>query len=200
MRALFSIASTVPLSRVAREHRAWVLPLAAVIAINIGVLVGVVIPLVRSAGAATRRASAVDQALLAATADLKRAETTRDGQAQAVADLDRFYQQVLPADLAAARQMTHLRLSQLARKHDIAFERSASTPEEMRESDLERLKVGYSLAGRYDDIRRFIYAIETGSDFVVIDNLVLSEGVDGEALLSLALDLSTYYRLANRAP
>ena len=56
------------------------------------VLIAVVLPL-RAVGAvgSVARASASAQALREAMADLKDAEATRDGQAQASADLDRFY-------------------------------------------------------------------------------------------------------------
>jgi hypothetical protein len=50
-----------------------------------------------------------------------------------------------------------------------------------------------TLAGDYDDIRAFIYELETDPAFVVIDNVVLAEGV-ANAPLSLAMELSTYYR------
>ncbi len=62
-------------------------------------------------------------------ADLKDAEATRDGQAQASADLDRFYASVLPVDMPTARRMTHLKLSQLARSHDVIFQGGAASTE-----------------------------------------------------------------------
>jgi Tfp pilus assembly protein PilO len=195
MRALYSAASTVPIARVAREQRAWLMPIGVVLAINLAVLVGVVLPLTQSVDSGDKRAAAAAQGLSDAQADFKNAEATRDGQAQADRDLDRFYRQVLPADVAAARRITHLRLSQLAREHDVTFQQSAAVPEVVRDSQLERLKVSYGLSGNYDDIRQFIYDIETGPDFVVIDNVVLSEGADGNAPLSLNLDLSTFYRV-----
>ncbi len=74
-------------------------------------------------------------------ADLKDAEATRDGQAQASADLDRFYASVLPADMSTARRMTHLKLSQLARVARRGASRSgAATTETLRDSTLEHLK------------------------------------------------------------
>ena len=102
--------------------------------------------------------------------------------------------------MAAARRITHLKLSQLAREHDVTFQRSSASPEEMRDSTLARLRVSYALAGDYDDIRSLIYGIETASDFLVIDNVYLSEGADEQAPLALTLELSTYYRAAPHAP
>ena len=58
------------------------------LAINVIVLVAVVLPLRQSVQSGSSRADASAQALREAMADLKEAEATRDGQAQASADLD----------------------------------------------------------------------------------------------------------------
>lgn len=194
MKALFTVGATVPFSRVVSEHRKWLLPLAVVIAINLGVLGFVVIPLRSSVESIGKRADTAALALKEAKADFSDAEATRDGQAQGTKDLDRFYRQVLPANAAAARRITHLRLRQKAHDHNVRFERSALESQSVRDSELERLRVSYVLSGDYDDVRQLIYDIETGAEFLVIDNITLSEGVDNNAPLSLNLDLSTYYR------
>ena len=124
------------------------------------------------------------------------AETTREGKAQATSDLDTFYKDVLPADITAARRITHLKLQQLAREHGVDYERMGATPESVRDSRLDRLRVSMVLSGEYDDIRAFLYDLETSSDFVVIDNMVLAEGQQVQAPLALTLELSTYYLAA----
>ena len=50
------------------------------------------------------------------------------------------------------------------------------------------------LSGAYRDIRRFIHALETAPEFVVIEEIVLSQGDETEAREVLSLVLSTYYR------
>ena len=50
------------------------------------------------------------------------------------------------------------------------------------------------LSGAYRDIRRFIHALETAPEFVVIEEIVLSQGDETEAGEVLSLVLSTYYR------
>lgn len=194
MKALFAYSAEVGWSRVIADHRRWLVPVGAVLAINLVVLVAVVLPLRQSVQSGDARANASAQALRAATADLKLAEATRDGQGQASLDLERFYSEVLPTDFTTARRMVHLKMSQLARAHDVAMERGTASPESLRDSLLERLSVSYALVGDWDDIRQMIYEIETGVDFVVIDNVGLSEGSDPSEGLSLQLDLSTYYR------
>ena len=195
MKALFAYGTEVPWSRILSDHRRWVALVGIVLAINLGVLFAVVMPMRRSAESGTSQAEQSVAALNAAIADLKDAEATRDGQAQASTDLDRFYGEVLPQDFAAARRITQLRLAQMARANNVAFQRGASMPELLRKSPLERLRVTCALEGDWDDIRQLIYEIETGPDFIVIDNVALAEGEDSAAPLALQLDVSTYYRI-----
>ena len=195
MKALFAYGTEVPWSRIISDHRRWVALVGIVLAINLVVLFAVVMPMRRSAESGTSQAEQSVVALNAAIADLKDAEATRDGQAQASTDLDRFYGEVLPQDFAAARRITQLRLAQMARANNVAFQRGASMPELLRNSPLERLRVTCALEGDWDDIRQLIYEIETGADFIVIDNVALAEGEDSAAPLALQLDVSTYYRI-----
>lgn len=199
MRALFSYRSDVPWSRVIGDHRRALVPVAIVLAINLAVLVLAVVPLRRSVESGTSQAGESAVSLNAAIADLKEAEAMRDGQAQAGTDLEKFYGEVLPANLAEARRMTVLKLNQLARSHDVRMQRGAASTEVLRNSPLERLSVNYSLEGDWEDIRQLIYEIETGPDFLVIDNVGLSEGEGGNAPLALVLEISTYYRVAGDA-
>jgi hypothetical protein len=196
MRALFSYGADVPFGRVIAENRRWLLPVGLLLAINVGVLIAGVLPLRQSVQNSAARAEASAQSLREAMADLKDAEATRDGQAQASADLDRFYADVLPGNMTSARRITHIKLAQLARSHGVDFESGAASPETLRDSTLERLHVNYALSGDWEDIRQLIYEIETGPDFIVIDNVELSEGQD-KTQLSLTLDLSTYYRVGD---
>jgi hypothetical protein len=195
VKALFTFGADVPVARVIAEHRRWLVPVGVVLAINLAVLGLVVLPLRQSVQSGAARAAASAQSLREAMADLKDAEATRDGQSQASADLDRFYASVLPPDFPAARRIA-VKLSKLARAHDVNFQSGVATSETLRDSTLERLHVSYALTGDWDDIRQLIYEIETGQDFVVIDNVQLAEG-EVNAPLSLTLDLSTYYRLSS---
>jgi len=194
VKALFSFKSDVPWSRVIADHRRALVPVGIVLAINIAVLVFIVMPMRRSAESGESQANQSVVTLNAAIADLKEAEAMRDGQKQAGTDLEKFYGEVLPANLSVARRLTVLKLAQLARSHDVALQRGAATTEELRNSPLERLSVDYSLEGSWNDVRQFIYEIETGADFLVIDNVALSEVEGGNAPLALQLEISTYYR------
>jgi hypothetical protein len=194
MKALFTFGAEVPAARVIADHKRWLVPVGVVLAINLIVLVAVVLPLRRAVQSGSSRANASALALQEAVADLKDAEATRDGQSQASADLDRFYADVLPASFTTARRITHVKMAQLARSHDVNFQSGAATSESIKDSTLERLHVEYSLTGDWRDIRQLIYEIETGPDFVVIDNVELAEG-EANGPLALTLEMSTYYRV-----
>jgi hypothetical protein len=196
MKALFTFNADVPWSRVVADQRRWLLPVAALLAINIIVLFAVVLPMRRSVETGTEQANASAVALNAAIAELKDAEATRDGQVDASKDLDRFYGEVLPVNFAAARRLTQLKLAQMARAQEVRYKSGAATTESLGESTLNRLRVECSLEGEWDDIRQLIYDIETGPDFMVIDNVSLAEGTSANAPLALALEISTYYRVA----
>jgi len=200
MKTLFGTGRPASAMRVLGEFRLWVGAAALLLALGIGGLLIAVLPLASSADAGSRRAQAAAQQLATATRELAQATALRDAASQAQQDLVTFQTKVLPADVAAARRLTHLKLSQMAREHDVAFQRSASATEEVRESTLERLRVSYVLVGDYQDIRALIHAIETASDFLVLDNVYLAEGADPQAPLTLTLELSTFFRAPNRAP
>jgi Tfp pilus assembly protein PilO len=191
MKAL-AAAGHVPLARVMAEHRAWILPLALVLAINLGVLVGIVLPLASAAATTESRAQSARQALAAAEREFKAAEATRDGQSLATRELQTFYGEVLPRDFRSAARITHIKLAQLAEAHGVRYEQMSANADRERDSTLERLAVNMQLSGGYEDIRGFLHALETSSDFVVIDNMLLGSASENEGL-TLTLQVSTYY-------
>ena len=193
MKAMFDAATGVPLMRVVREHRLWLLPLGIVLAGNLALLVGVVLPLSRAVAVNEARANAAAGALASAEQEYRRAEATRGGQVLATRNLETFYREVLPAGFAEARRITHVKLAKMAESHGVKYERMTASPERDKESPLERLSVIMSLTGDYEDIRAFLHSLETSSDFIVIDNITLQEGGDERAPLALTLALSTYY-------
>lgn len=194
MKALYGMGRTVSLQRVLREHRAALLPLAVVLVVNVVALAAVVLPLSQRVSSNEQRAEAAERQRAVAEADFKRAEALQAGQARATRDLETFYQQVLPTSTAAARRILHLKLQQQAREHGVQYKSGGTNEEELRDSSLFRLTTQMQLSGEYDDIRSFIYELETSSDFIVIDQVRLTEGDIEGAPLSVAMNVSTYYR------
>ena len=199
MRALYSAGAPVSWSRVFREHRAAVWPLGIVLLANLAALIVLVLPLSQRVASAEQRAVTAERARDAAVADFKRAELLRASNSRATTDLETFYRDVLPNSVAAARRLLGLTLRQLADEHGVAYQGSGTNEELVRDSNLLRLRMSMQLAGGYEDIRDFIYQLETSPDFVVIDQIRLSEASRGSEGLQLALDVSTYYRGAPAA-
>jgi Tfp pilus assembly protein PilO len=186
--------AAVPLARIARDHRAALLPLGIVLAINVIVVVVVLWPLGRRVAANETRSTTAERALATANNEFTRAEAARSGSARASTDLETFYAKVLPPDVTAARRMTHVRFQQKAREHGVRYQRGAMIEEAVKESSLNRLSVSISLTGEYEDIRALLYELENSDDFFVIENVALSEGGEAGEPLSVALSVSTYYR------
>jgi Tfp pilus assembly protein PilO len=182
--------------RILVEHRAIIVPLAAAILVNVGVYGFVVYPLgVKSAGAATRAERAA-AALKAAEADLAAARALVAGKTRADQELATFYGKVLPTDMSSARRLTEAAVPNLAKKANVKFaERHTEVDESVsKNSGLGRMISRIVLQGDYENFRQFIYDLESAPDFVIIDDVTLSQSEPGKPL-TLTVQLSTYYRL-----
>lgn len=184
------------LRRMAHEHRRTLIVLGALVLLNVVVYGAVVYPLGQRVANSEQRERDAEQSLEVARAEHEQATGTLTGKARASTELDTFYREVLPADLAGARRLTHLRLPQMARTSNVRFDRSVYEQVEERGSTLRRLRIEMSLGGAYGAIREFIHRLETSPEFVVIDNITLSEDGLESGTLSVTLQLSTYYREA----
>jgi Tfp pilus assembly protein PilO len=189
------MTSRALLRRVAREHRRVLAPLGVALVVNLVAYVAIVRPLARNVANIEAREQAAARELAAAQREHGQASGTLTGKDRAAQELDRFYNEVLPRDFVAARSLTFLRLPQLASQFDVILDRrTIAEPDEQRDSVLTRLRSQLELAGRYSDVRSFIYQLESSPEFVVIDNITLSEEDEETGLLELQLDLSTYYK------
>ena len=181
------------LRRAFHEHRRVFVPLLAVLAIDLAAFALLVYPLSQRVANVAQRNQAAARALTAARADYQQAAGTVSGKARAATELTTFYTKVLPVDLAGARRVTHLRLAQLAREAGVQLSHETLEPDDQRKGTLSRLKGTMDLVGSYSAIRRFIHELEVAPEFVVLDNVALSEERDGDNL-QVSIELSTYYR------
>ena len=115
-----------------------------------------------------------------------RAGAARDlvtGKARADEELDAFYQKVLPADLTAARRMTYAACRRWRARPNVKLRRAddSTTPEPTRTTRLGRLQIRMVLEGEYENLRQFIYELESAPEFVIIDDVTLVEGRSDEA-------------------
>ena len=182
--------------RVFREKRGVLLTLGIALLINLLVYALVVYPLgVRSATAVDRAASAT-RAREAAERDMAAATALVAGKTSAEKELATFYQEVLPANLDAARRLTYARLPVLARKANVKFEERRSDFDQQRQknSRLGRLQTRIVLEGDYESLRQLLYELETTPEFLIVDDVSLAQ-TDQTKALTLTLEVSTYYRV-----
>jgi type II secretion system (T2SS) protein M len=181
--------------RILVEKRPFIAPIALALLINIGVYAFVVYPLgVKITGAAVR-AERATTSLRAAEADFAAARALVTGTTRADQELATFYDKVLPADFSSARHLTAATIPQLAKKANVKFagRRTEIDDKDAKRTGLARLLIHVVLEGDYENLRRFIYELESSPDFVIIDAVALSQA-DPAKPLNLAVDLSTYFR------
>jgi Tfp pilus assembly protein PilO len=102
---------------------------------------------------------------------------------------------VLPSDQNSARRLTYLSLYHLARKMNVKFlDRKTEVEPPKRDARVGRWKIRTELQGDYENLRQFIYALESAPEFVIIDDVTLSQN-DATKPLTLTIELSSYYRV-----
>jgi Tfp pilus assembly protein PilO len=182
--------------RVLHEHRRAMLPLVVALVLNVLAYAFIVYPLSRQVSDVAGRDERAARELADARTEHAQASGTLTGKDRAATELTTFYRSVLPSDVSSARRLVYLRLHQLARDSGLRYSRMANEIVEERTSTLTRLKTEMELAGAYASMRSFIHQLETSPEFVVIDNVELTEDDQGGEL-KVKLDLSTYFRTAS---
>jgi Tfp pilus assembly protein PilO len=180
-------------SRILQEKRRLIWPIAIVLIVNVVLFAAVVYPLSKKVANGEQDAEAAAARLAEARRDLASARATVSGKSQADTELQKFYADVLPVDMSAARRITYLRIEQLAKECNLRLERNTSDPKPIRDSNMVKFTYNASLAGEYRDVRRFIHAIETAPEFLVLENVELSQ-TDESKGLNVNVTIATYYR------
>ena len=191
---------TGSLARAFRDRRAIVLPLAVALVLNAAVFALVVLPSSDRVRRAEQRELSALEELAAAQREHAAASRTQKDKERAERDLQTFYGEVLPADLAGARRATYVHLADLAREAGLRYQRrleqsrapAASSGEPA--SNLARFDISMVLEGDYEGVRQFLREVEASDSFIVIDNVGLAEGTEAAGDLVLTIDMSTYYR------
>jgi Tfp pilus assembly protein PilO len=181
-------------ARVFREKRALIWPIAIALLVNLAVYAIVVYPLSKKVAGGEQASQESAAALTAARRDYAAARATVAGKGQADVELQKFYSDVLPPDVSGARRITFLRIEQLATQAGLRLERETSSPQPQRESNLARFTYSAVLSGEYRNIRRFIHDLETAPEFLVLENVQLSQGPSEERGLTVTVQIATYYR------
>jgi type IV pilus assembly protein PilO len=182
-------------SRIVTEKRRIIAPVVLLVLANVVLFVVVVFPLSRQAASAQAEARAEQLTLRRARTDLQNAKASVTGKQQADAALKKFYTDVLPANASVARGLTFTRLQQLAQQTNVKLSSGTNTESHLKNSALSKLTTNYTLSGDYRDVRRFIYALETTPEFIVLENVNLNSAGDTQDRgLAMTLNIATYFR------
>lgn len=180
------------LTRILHEKRTPITVVAIILAIDVVLVFAVYSWSTRASLAETRAAQAMEQRVQAQVTHAAVSATSAN-KTNADSELQGFYTEMLPSGLAGARIISSPFLVKLAEDTNLVLERRTSVPEKVRESLLARLRTTMVLAGEYEDIRQFIYELETAPGFILIEEVALSQGDESEEAVVLTLGVSTYY-------
>jgi hypothetical protein len=184
------------LRRIISEKRRVIVPLVLVLLANVAVYALVVYPLGVKSESSLDRAAAAAQARQSAERDVAAAEALVRGKSTADEELATFYDKVLPSSVEEASRMTYARLPALATKANMHLTQRETLPdrESERTTHLGRLRTRMVLEGGYENVRRFLYELETAPEFIIVDDVSLGQ-TETNKPLTLTVELSTYYRL-----
>lgn len=181
--------------RIFVEKRLLIIPVAVGALLNVAAYAFVVRPLAIKSAGVSDRAAADKQGLAAAERDQAAANALVTGTSRADEELATFYDKVLPADQSSARRLTYLSFYHLARKMNVTFlDRKHEVEPPKKDARVGRLKIRTDLQGSYENLRQFIYQLESAPEFVIIDDVTLAQN-DAAKPLTLTIELSSYYRL-----
>lgn len=181
--------------RIFLEKRALIVPVALGILLNVAAYAFVVRPLAIRAANVADRAATARQTLAAAQREQAAAKALVTGTSRAGEELTTFYDEVLPADQASAQRLTYLSFYHLARKMNVKFlDRRIEVDAPKKDARVGRLKIRTELSGDYENLRQFIYQLESAPEFVIIDDVMLAQN-EASKPLTLTIELSSYYRL-----
>jgi Tfp pilus assembly protein PilO len=66
-------------------------------------------------------------------------------------------------------------------------------PKELEDQGVEMLTISFPLEGGYENLRRFVNALETSANLLIIDQINLTENRAGGRGIRLAIDVTTYF-------
>ncbi len=173
------------------------MPLLVFLLANAAILAFAVLPLRRSV--ASNEAEALDATVKLGQARLenKRAADARVSKEEADKELKKFYADVLPSDRASSVRLVLFWVEHAARESRVVFQSSQADQQDMHDSRLQRISCHLTLKGDYQDIRRFLYNLETAQQFIVVEKVELAQQGNSQqnasGQLEVGLDVATYF-------
>jgi Tfp pilus assembly protein PilO len=114
-------------------------------------------------------------------------------QQNAQDNLEEFRKLLLTKNEFAKRVVNQL--SETAKRLNLNLPAVSYKPETREEEKLTKMNFSFEVSGGYTAIRRFIHAIETSSDFLIIEDLILAaQGSKDKQSVDLKVRLVTYLK------
>jgi Tfp pilus assembly protein PilO len=102
----------------------------------------------------------------------------------------------LAEDVLSTRQRrmigVQLEVARLAREFGIALDRVQYENQIIDNGALERFGIVVPLSGGYTNLRKFIHAVESSENFLVIERVALGQGKSAD-VIELNITLATYF-------
>ena len=175
------------LRRIVSDNRRLVTAVGVLLAVDCLLYAVALYPWSRKVAQAEAGVAAAEARLVQVRAAYLTAAETDASTSRAEDRLEQFYTQVLPPDFSgrAGDPVTVSRWTgrRLRPRPRTAEQRGGSE----RGSRLARLHTTMVLAGEYEDVRRFIHVLETAPEFILVEEVVLSQGNESNAGLVLTL-------------
>lgn len=167
------------------------LVLGAALVANVAVSVLVVRPKVVSYRQLADGSSPQRQAVATREKEVAQRETYRASLEKARDDMKH-----LAADILSTRQRrmigVQFEVTKLAREFGISSDRVVYENPDSEDGALERFGIVVPLAGGYSNLRKFIQAVESSDNFLVIERVTLGTGKSTE-IVELNITLATYF-------
>ena len=180
------------------ERRKVMLPLVAFLIASVAIFALAVVPLRHSVTSDEAEAQDATLRLAHARLDNKNATNARARKEEADQELKKFYAEVLPGDQAKSVNLVLFWVNQAAKEARVQLESGQTDAAALHDSTLARVACHFTLRGDYQDIRRFLYKLETAQQFVIIEKVELAQQgttlANQSGALEVGLDVATYFR------
>ena len=86
-------------------------------------------------------------------------------------------------------------VARLCRLFSIDLESVAFDNDLLMGEELDRMVMTVPLLGGYENLRKFLQAVESSDKFLVVERVALDENKEGGVMLQLSITLATYFDL-----
>jgi len=183
--------SGLPTFDIRRGGRPILVLFVALAALNVMFYVGLVEPAVREYQSLTEAREPLGK-LSERQEQVEKHEGFHRAVEQAANDLQGLRQDVLSTRNKRLVEVEE-ELDRLCSQFGIDLNSVSYGNEMMPDEGLDRLVMNVPLEGNYTSLRKFLQAVESSGEFLVVERVSLARGKEGGRMLSLSINLATYF-------